>query len=536
MRATDLTTIDIFTTIGDNMKEELQDLVKVTTRGSFILLIGKVSSTLLLALGTLLVARFLGPVNYGSLNKADSVVSIANILMNLGVQQAMIKYLAQYRYEGKTEHMRVLIETGVIISVFSSLLSTVLVFLVSGYIADNIFMEPVQEIYIRYLSLSLIGQALLTLAQGITIGYEKMELSSLLSVVYSILKSVIGPVLVFIGLGTLGAIYGQISPVLLTAILGIIFIAIIYRNEKTSQSPISHMKVARMILTYGFPLYVSSILGGLLPQLYTSLLGIWETNERIGNYSVALNFSALISFITMPISTTIFPLFSKLDKEQSELGFLYRNAVKYSTLLVYPIIFTLISLADQIIMFLFQDQYTYAPYYLRIYILIFVLTGLGSACNNSLLKGQNRTDIIFRIALIRFIISVPLSYFAIKIYGVEGLLYYFIIIQSISTILTLSYIRRLFSFKLNMDFLLKILLISITSTFIVYTAMKVISIASWMEILIGGTLSLSLYAIGVIILKALTQQDYQYLSNLSESFGPFAPLFRNVINLLMRLS
>ena len=518
------------------MDNDIEDLVKTTTRGSLILLVGQISSTLILAMGMLLVARFLGPVSFGAFNKAQSVVQIAVLMMNLGVQSAMVKYLAQYRHEGKTEYLRVFIEAGMMISLVSSIIFTVLVYLLSGYVANVVFNEAEQEVFIKYLSISIIGSAFSSIAQGITVGYERMELRSLISISYSFIKSIISPVLVYIGLGTLGAVLGHTSPIMLSGAIGVVFISIIYRSEKAEKSPITHLEAIKIILTYGFPLYLASLLGGLLPQIYTTLLGIWETNEKIGNYSVALNFSVLLSFVTLPISTTIFPLFSKLKKGQSELEFLYRNAVKYSTLFGYPIIFTILALSDQIITILFRHRYIYAAYYLRIYILTFLLIGLGSACNGSLLSGQERNDINFKSTLAKFIVSLPLSYFAIQRFGVVGLLYTYFVTAAVNTGVNIYYIRKIFGFEINYQFLTKIVLISIVACLSTYEFGNLISLHPWFEFILGGLLSVSIYFVGVILTKALTKQDFTYLLKLTDSFGPLSSSFRWLVNMLIRFS
>jgi len=518
------------------MDKNIEDLVKTTTRGSLILLLGQISSTLILAAGMLLVARFLGPVKFGSFNKAQSVVHIGVLLMNLGVQPAMVKYLAQFRYEEKDGYLRVFIESGILIITSVSILMTLIVYFSSGYIANEIFNEPEQEIYIKYLSIGILCTAFSNIAQGITVGYERMELRSSISVIYSFVKSLVSPVLVYIGLGTLGAILGHISPLLLSGAIGFLFIVMIYRNQKPVERSISHLDAVKMILTYGFPLYLSSLLGGILPQLYTTLLGVWETNEKIGNYSVALNFSVLLSFVTLPISTTIFPLFSKLEKNQNELEFLYKNAVKYSTLLGYPIIFTIVALADQIIAVLFRANYLYAAHYLRIYMLTFLLIGLGSVANGSLLNGQNRNDVNLKSTAAKFIVALPLSYFSIQKYGVVGLLYTYFVTGFVNASINLMYIRRVFGFKINLRFFMKMLVISFVSCFAVYKVFTFVSVNPWVELFAGGLLSVLIYLIGVVLFRALSKQDYNYLSRLSDSFGPFAPMVRLVIDYLSRFS
>ena len=516
------------------MDENIEDLVKTTTKGSLILLIGQVSSTLILAAGMLLVARFLGPSRYGSFSKAQSVIGIAVLLMNLGVYPALIKFLAKYRHEGKDEYLRVLIEAGFIITVSAAIIITIIVYALSGVIANGVFNEPEQELFIKYLSISIIGQALSTLAQGITIGYERMELRSLISISYSFIKSLISPILVYIGLGTIGAIIGHISPIILSGLLGVAFIIIIYRNQQSETQAITHFEAINMIISYGFPLYLSSLLSGLLPQIYTTLLGVWETNERIGNYSVAINFSVLLSFVTLPINTTIFPLFSKLEKNQKELEFLYINAIKYSTLFGYPIIFTIIALADQIIEVLFRPNYFYAAYFLRIYMLAFILIGIGSVANGPLLSGQNRNDLNFKSTIGKFVIALPLSYYLIQNYGVVGLLFTFFISNLVNDGINLLYIHRFFGFKINVKFLLKMIIISLVSCFSVYQVVNLTSFHPWIELFLGGFLSVFIYLFGVIVLRALTKQDYMYLRRLCDSFGPFSHIASWLIDFLIR--
>lgn len=52
----------------------------------------------------------------------------------------------------------------------------------------------------------------------------------------------------------------------------------------------------------------------------------------IGNYQVAMNFMVLISFFTTPISTVLFPAFSKLSPERDEeaLHTVFQSSIKYA--------------------------------------------------------------------------------------------------------------------------------------------------------------------------------------------------------------
>ena len=248
------------------------------------------------------------------------------------------------------------------------------------------------------------------------------------------------------------------------------------------------------------------------------------------------NFSVLLSLVTIPIGTSIFPLFSKLEENHDELGFLYKNAVKYSTLFGYPILFTIMALADQIIYVLFQDQYIYAAHYLRVYMLTYIFMGFGMVCNSPLLNSQKRTDATFRATLVRFLIAIPTSLVLIHRMGVMGLLATLIIGGGINTLFNLFSVRRIFGFSIDTRFLAKNLIISMTSFGVVYFGFKVLALDPWVEIILGGMLSLIIYLVGFVILKAFSSQDFTNLRRLSSSFGPLKPLVRRLVDFLNMFS
>jgi O-antigen/teichoic acid export membrane protein len=518
------------------LDESIGEMVKTTTRGGLILLIGQILSTFILAFGMMFVARLLGDVQYGAFNVAQSVVQIAMLIIYLGVNPALVKYVAQYRHEKKYGHVKVIIEAGLLISLSAGVVMTLIVYSLSGVIANNLYNAPEQEIYIKYLSIGIIGQALVMVSMGVTTGYERMEMRSAVNLTYSIFKSIASPLLVYIGWGTLGAVVGHAIPTLISGLLGLVMIILLYRSLSPTEESFTHQEAIKLILGYGWPLYLSSLLGGVLPHIYTTLLGMWTDFSLIGNYSAALNFSVLLSFITVPIGATIFPLFSKLDEKSRDLEFLYVNSVKYSTLFGYPIVFTVMALADQFVNIIYQNSFIYAAQFLRLFMLSFVFIGVGNVCNGSLLSSQKKNTTLLQTTLVRFIIAIPLSLILISRYQVLGLLAIRILLPGLSSILNYRAIQNFFNFKIDYIFLAKMLVISISSYSLVYTFVSNISLNSWYELIAGGLLSLSIFALGFILLKIFTKQDILYLKKLGSGFGPLSPIVDILADIMMRFA
>ena len=82
----------------------------------------------------------------------------------------------------------------------------------------------------------------------------------------------------------------------------------------------------------------------------------------------------------------------------------------------------------------------------------------------------------------------------------------------------------------------KNLAISLTSFGVVYFAFKTLILNPWVELMVGGVLSVTIYLIGFVVLKAFSKQDYVNLRRLSGSFGPLKPLVRRLVDILARLS
>ncbi len=107
----------------------------------------------------------------------------------------------------------------------------------------------------------------------------------------------------------------------------------------------------------------------------------------IGNYKIAANFIILLSFLTVPISTVLFPAFSKLDprKEKSLLKTVFASSVKYTVLLLVPAAMAMVVLATPLIGTLYGNKWSFAPPFLAVKVVFYLLSLFGLRSMGSLL-------------------------------------------------------------------------------------------------------------------------------------------------------
>jgi len=269
-----------------------------------ILLVGQIVSTLISSLGVIFVARFLGSVDYGEVTVVMIPMNIVILFQGIGVDQAMTRFLAKYRGEGRTKDLKVITTVGLSFCVAVSLVSAALLWLSSGWLARNFLQNERLVPLLNVAVLAVVGNTLLTTIQSILVGYERMGLRSVTMISLSVVKSFLAPLLVWLGLGPYGAVLGNSVGMLVVGIFSLVLLIVFVRGHDGGSS-IGFSEALRGLFVFGLPLYMANLLGGGLQQLYNSLMAIYVDVSLIGNYSAAVNFGALVAVFTGPITTAI---------------------------------------------------------------------------------------------------------------------------------------------------------------------------------------------------------------------------------------
>ncbi|MCL4430384.1 MAG: oligosaccharide flippase family protein, partial [Chloroflexi bacterium] len=208
--------------------------------------------------------------------------------------------------------------------------------------------------------------------------------------------------------------------------VGVLLMYTMYRAlPKSADGKLELTKTIKSMLVYGLPLSIGAILTGFLTQFYSFIMAIFVTdNSLIGNYSVAVNFVVLITFFATPVTTMLFPAFSKLDaqKDKETLKNVFQYSVKYAALIVMPVTTLVMALSQPAIGTIFADKYVQAPLYLALLSIIYLFSALGSLSTGSLINGQGYTKYNLWLGLLTVVIGFPLSFALVSQFGIIGLI------------------------------------------------------------------------------------------------------------------
>ena len=520
------------------MKKALK-MGKISATGSFQLFIGKMVSSVILAVGTIILGVFILEGDYGLYAIALIPATTILLFQDWGTGAAMTKYCAQYIAVNKEGELRKVIVAGLTFQVVAGLTLTVLSLLMANFIASTIFGKPESAFLITLASITILSTALLVASQSVFVGFEHMGLNSLSMICYAIAQGVLSPLLVYLGYGALGAVLGYTISV---TVAGIIALAMLYfaifrklPPQNTNKSDLS--QTLRTMLHYGLPLAISTILAGILTQFYAFMIASFVDLALIGNYKIATNFTILLTFLTMPIATVLFPAFSKINpqNEQQLLETVFASSVKYTALFLVPAAMAMMVLSQPIVGIIYGDKWLYAPFLLTLCVIGNLFAVFGNLSIGSLFAALGETKMLMKLNMLTLFIGVPMAFLIIPQLGIPGAIIIALVAGIPSMFISLHWTWKRYGTKVDFRASAKILLASAPAAIATHLFLSVLNAANWVLLVTGVALFLAIYLTAAPLIGAINQTDVNNLRAMFSGLGIISKILEIPLLLVQRV-
>ena len=354
----------------------------------------------------MLTARYLGPLNYGVINYAASIVAFVTPIMQLGMSNILVQEIVNGpEKEGET------LGTAITMSVCSSFLCIV------GVVAfANIANAGEQEtILVCFLySFVLVFQAF----EMIVYWFQAKLLSKYTSIMMFAAYVVVAAYKIYL-LATEKNVYWFAASQAIDFALIAIGCIVIYKKLGGQKLSFSKAAAKRMFSKSHFYI-VSSMMVTIFAQTDKIMIKLMLNNEETGYYSAALTVAALSSFVFTAIVDSMRPTIFE-SKNQSETKFENRLTLLYSIVIYLSLAQCLVMtvLANLIIHILYGAQYMPAASALQIGVWYTTFSYLGMVRNIWIL-AENKQKYLWQINLSGALANVVLNYLLIPIMGING--------------------------------------------------------------------------------------------------------------------
>ena len=523
------------------------EMGKSSATGSFHLLIGVVGSTVIMAVGTLILAGLLQVNELGLYGIALIPSSIINYFRDWGVNSALTQQIASLRAAGKDSEIHDVIVSGVIFEIISGVILSLICFAVAEPLA--LILSPGNaaslSVYISIMSLSVFAGAILAAAGGIFVGFERMKLNSFTQILQAIVKTALGPFLIVLGFGVLGAVYAALSSILAGSVVAIliVYFSLFRPLRKCKVGKCDVKQTLKPMLRYGLPLTVSSIVIGVVPQVFAFTMAVYAGDWMMGNYYAAAYFSVLLTFISFPVATALFPVFSKLnpEKEPELVKTVFASSVKYTSMLLVPATMILITLSTPLINTLFpkngimaslfvvnaEPKFPYAPMFLALSSIVNLLVLVGNISLGTFQTGIGKTNQVMKQSILSLAVGLPFAYFLVSYFysiggpsfAVIGGILGTLIASTPNVVWGLYWSWKHYRVKAGFRVSAKIFAASAIASVVTYLFINLFSLAYWITLVTGFVVFLVVYLASAPLLGAVNRADIDNFKAMFSGLG-----------------
>lgn len=516
------------------------EIGRTSATGSLQLFVGVAASTIIMAVGTVVLARLMSPEEYGLYSVALIPSYMIVLFRDWGINSALTRYIAYYRATKREGKIRNIIVAGLTFEIAMGLVLSFLSFGLAGFIAATVFRRPESSFLIAIVSATIFSGALQTAAESSFRGFERMEFNSLVLIFLAVVKVVVSPLLVFFGYGALGATVGYTVSFVAAGVMGfaLLYFALFKRLKNKDAENFDLSETLKEMLRFGVPLSISSILSGFLVQFYGFMMAFYCTDLMIGNYQVAVQFSMILTFFTTPISMVLFPAFSKVDSqnERELLKTVFTSSVKYSSFILAPATMAIMVLSKPLVSTLFGEKWVYAPFFLTIYVVSNLFVVFGSLSLGGFLAGMGETRTLMKLGLLTVSCGMPLAFLFIPWLGILGVIVTGILAGLPSMFLGLFWVWKRYKIKTDFKSSARICLASFFSAVITYVVLFFVNFADWVRLIVGGTAFIVVYLFVAPIIGAINFIDARNLRVMFSSLGIVSKFLDVPLTFMERLS
>ena len=360
--------------------------------------------------------------------EAQGVISFSAMLIafmslaDVGLTSAFSREVARFddnTYIGNLLYTVEKIYIWICVSVF------IVVFILSGVIAKNFLKAESLSIsdltnYVWLMGLAASLQMLTSLYNGGLTGLQKQVLTNSLGVSYSIFRSVIGLIIVFLAPN----LYAYFTWNIICSV-AYLFVTryFLWKSINLDQKPIFEFNIFKSIWRFATGMMIMTFIAVSNTQIDKLLVGKLLSLKEFAYYSLGSFLAQLPLLLTMPIVVAILPKMTQLAEQKSikDLRKIYHN---------YSFIISTISCSVGVVLFLYTKK------------LVFLWVGNQEIMNNvnivtktlviggvfltfqfmpfylSIANGHNKTNIKLGIAGLFFVI--PAVYLCVKHFGLNG--------------------------------------------------------------------------------------------------------------------
>ena len=501
----------------------------------FSYFLGNASYTLINAVASIVIARLLGPSQYGLYSLSLVLPLMLVSLLSLGIDYAVVRSASmdtetkKLSYVSKFRH-------ALIFKLLIGILSSLLIFILADSLSIALFNRPEISPYLRIGSIiALIGPTY-SLVQFTLIGVGAAGKSGGILTTQSIVKLLVSAYLILAGFSIAGAVAGVVVGYLVGGLIGLAILQHTLRKSRQDDGDPTPLLIdIKSMIMFGLPIYLSGLLIGLMMQ-YNYIVLAWNFGDtEIGGYGAALNGAAAIMILATPITMILFPVFSKISGSMQKIKQAVAPAIKYTVLVLAPASMFVSLFSRELITVVYGPSYSHASIYLSIYSTLFLFYPYAYMIPWSLFNGLAMTRQTLYMGLAYTLTILPVSPLLARTIGVEGVVSSFLIGYAAAGIYGIRYAQCRLGLEFRLRNLVRIYLSSFLAISVTYLIQFFLNLTPILKLVLSASIFLLTYLTFLGLTRALNKQDLENLGEILGNLLVIGPIARLALSYIAKL-
>ena len=491
----------------------MPNYTKTAVKGTLIVIIVSAIAALFGYLVRLVMARTLSMEDFGLFYAVFAFLGLFGIFKTLGFDKALIRFIPEFLHEKKYNELKSSIVYAASIQLITSIISILIVYFLSSYLASNYFHNEKARIVLILMAVSFMFDSFTQVLKFAFQGFKKMSYFSGIDLVRMIIILIVILIGAWLNYDILGPVLAYIiSPALLTIIFGLLLIKVF--PQFTKSKLIFEKNLFKKVSRYGIFVLATSFAGFILWYTDTIMITYFLGLTSVALYNVALPTAKLFLYFPRAIGGIFLPLTSEFwaKKEDALLIAGIESLYKYSAIIIIPAVFIVFSFSGPIISVFFGSNYIGAGNALKILIIGMIFATINSISINifsGIGKPEINSKIVYSAAAFNFIANLVM----IPLWGINGAAFTTTLSYLIMMVMGLIDTRRFITVKLPIWIWAKTLIAGLALVALVWALKKSISLNVFIESGIILIISAAVYFSLLFLLKIMDFGELKELYN-----------------------
>ncbi len=407
----------------------ISNLKRKTINGFFWSVLESVLSQGLGMVFGVILARMLSPKEFGVLGMITIFISIAQVFVDSGLSQALIR---------KQKCSDLDYSTIFWVNISVGFLAYLVIWIVAPLIAA-FYVKPELVSYTRITALAIIIGAFTLIQQTILIKQYEFKTITWISTAGTLVSGVLSVAMAWYGWGVWSLVWRMLINQAVRS-------GLMWFNNRWIPLWKFSRKIFSEMFSFGSNILVISVIAVVYKSFYNLIIGKNYSDVVLGYYTNADQYSYMpsssISGITGKVS---YPVLSEMQDDNVRLKDSTRKLIKHIMYISFLVMFGLAAVAKSLFMVVLGEKWMPAVPIFQALCLAYVISPMH-VINHNIMKVKGRSDLFRKTEIIKYIVFIPILVLGV-VYGLTYLVAGIILFYWMGFFINAMYSGRLIDYS-----------------------------------------------------------------------------------------